>query len=268
MHSFTLALCSLLSSPCLAAPGPSVNTIRASTGYYHGKIDENYSNVREFLNVPYGVSTAGKNRFMPPIAVPLSSKHFNATQYAKACPQYVSAIPSVWSEQIPQYLHYWGTPNNTAGDSAIFATEDCLSLAIWMPSEAKPGSDLPVALFWTGGGFQSNGILVPGQIPAPWVSRTQGHIVVTTNYRMNIIGFPNAAGLRDQNLGLMDQRASLKWVRDKIRYFGGDPSKIMIWVRSFRLSLFKTTTSSVDFLFAGPVSRCTFCGYPQLCVLQ
>lgn len=46
------------------------------------------------------------------------------------------------------------------------------------------------------------------------------------------MGFPNAAGIRDQNLGLLDQRVSLEWVRDNIKYFGGDPSKIMIWGQS------------------------------------
>jgi acetylcholinesterase len=83
--------------------------------------------------------------------------------------------------------------------------------------------------FWTGGGFQTNGILVPGQLPPRWVSRSQSHIVVTINYRMNIMGFPNAAGLTQQNLGLMDQRTSLEWVRDNIEAFGGDPTRIMIW---------------------------------------
>ena len=215
-----------------AAPTSSSLTVRASTGYYTGQINQNYTNVREFLNVPYGQSTAGKNRFMPPKALPLSSEHFDTTQYAKACPQYVSSHPAIWSEQIPQYLQYWGTPNLTAGESAVFATEDCLSLAIWTPANATAGDDLPVALFWTGGGFQTNGILVPGQIPSPWVSRTQAHIVVTINYRMNIMGFPNAAGVAQQNLGLLDQRKSLEWVRDNIRYFGGDPSRIMIWGQS------------------------------------
>lgn len=37
---------------------------------------------------------------------------------------------------------------------------------------------------------------------------------------MNIMGFPNAAGVHDQNLGLLDQRTSLEWVRDNIKYFG------------------------------------------------
>ena len=42
------------------------------------------------------------------------------------------------------------------------------------------------------------------------------------SYRVNIFGFPNAAGLDDQNLGILDQRAALEWVRDNIEAFGGD----------------------------------------------
>ncbi|KAJ7116641.1 Alpha/Beta hydrolase protein [Mycena epipterygia] len=65
----------------------------------------------------------------------------------------------------------------------------------------------------TRGGFVIGGVDIPWQLPPSWVERSQSHIVVTINYRVNIFGFPNARGLADghQNLGILDQRAALEW---------------------------------------------------------
>jgi carboxylesterase type B len=229
---------SLLGLALLVSTAPTSNdplTVRASTGVYKGVLNETYPNVRAFLSIPYGQTTAGENRWMPPKAVPFSNKEVDTTQYPPACPQYVTGNKNIWNQEIPWYLQYWGVKNYAAGVSAPFASEDCLKLAVWTPVNVTSASRLPVAMFWTGGGFQTNGILVPGQLPPGWVSRSQKHVVVTINYRMNIMGFPNAAGLSDQNLGLLDCRLALEWVRDNIAHFGGDPSRIMIWGQSVSL---------------------------------
>ncbi|KAJ7724115.1 Alpha/Beta hydrolase protein, partial [Mycena metata] len=68
--------------------------------------------------------------------------------------------------------------------------------------------------------------------PTSWIQRTQGQIVVSTNYRVDIFGFPNAPGLADWNLGLLDQRAVLEWVRTNIGAFGGNPGRIIAWGES------------------------------------
>jgi cholinesterase len=73
---------------------------------------------------------------------------------------------------------------------------------------------------------------VPAQIPTQWVQRTQDHIVLSFNYRVNIFGFPNAPGLDEQNVGLLDQRRAVEWTRDNIAAFGGDPERIIIWGQS------------------------------------
>jgi len=101
------------------------------------------------------------------------------------------------------------------------------------PKKKKQKKLLPVVFFMTGGSFQSGGIDIPYQLPAQWVSRTSSHIVVTINYRVNIFGFPNAAGLStSQNVGILDQRLALEWVRDNIEAFGGDPDHIVMWGQS------------------------------------
>ena len=78
----------------------------------------------------------------------------------------------------------------------------------------------------------TGGMDVPAQIPTQWVQRTQDHIVLSFNYRVNIFGFPNAPGLDEQNIGLLDQRRAVEWTRDNIAAFGGDPERIIIWGQS------------------------------------
>lgn len=147
-------LLSLSHPPTLAHPDETAHsiqkfTLKAPTGSYTGKVNEIYENVHEFLNVPYGLSTAGKNRFMPPVPVPKSDETFDATQIAMACPQFVSSARSIWSEQIPWYRIPHGNINSP-GETADLTSEDCLSLAIWTPTNATADSELPVAMFWPG----------------------------------------------------------------------------------------------------------------------
>lgn len=61
-----------------------------------------------------------------------------------------------------------------------------------------------------------------------------GIITVLHSYRLNIFGFPTAAGLSltEQNLGLMDQRLAVEWTQQNIAKFGGDPERMVIWGQS------------------------------------
>ncbi|KAJ7017247.1 Alpha/Beta hydrolase protein, partial [Mycena alexandri] len=119
-------------------------------------------------------------------------------------------------------------------------SEDCLTLNVWAPVPSQ-GQKLPVFVWFFGGGFAQGGASSLYFNPASWIQRTQAHIVVSVNFRTNIFGFPNAAGLAEQNLGLLDQRASLEWVRANIGAFGGDTAQIIAWGES-------SGAISVDFL--------------------
>jgi carboxylesterase type B len=122
--------------------------------------------------------------------------------------------------------------NRLEGTMAQTSSEDCLHLAVWAPLNATADSKLPVALFIPGGSFRNGGVDVPYQQPTPWVQRTKRHIFVSAGYRVNIAGFPWAAGLEEQNLGILDVRAALEWVYANIAFFGGDPSRITLWGHS------------------------------------
>ena len=100
----------------------------------------------------------------------------------------MSGESDFWNEYEPENLLLSVGERLNQGSTAWSSSEDCLSLAVWTPSYANETSKLPVALFVTGGGGITGGINIPSQLPSAWVSRSQEHIVVTINYRVNIFG--------------------------------------------------------------------------------
>src|SRR5690606_37680695 len=108
--------------------------------------------------------------------------------------------------------------------------EDCLTLNVWAPGEAK---NLPV-MVWIHGGA-----LLRGGSSEPMYDGTklaqQGIVVVSINYRLGLLGFfahpalsaESAQGVSG-NYGLLDQIEALRWVRDNIARFGGDPAQVTI----------------------------------------
>ena len=216
------------------------DALRVSTtsGRIHGKIDPELPHVRQFLGIPYAQPPIEDLRWQPPRPVSQPDAKIDATSLPPSCIQYFStAIPNMSNQEILQFnvQAINGTP------TAI--SEDCLTLSIWTPtrsqrSRPQRGSSgceetpLPVLVFIYGGGFGTGGTVVPYQIPAQWVERSSDHLVVSFNYRLNIFGFPNAAGLEQQNLGLLDQRLAIEWLKANVAAFGGDPERMVIWGQS------------------------------------
>jgi len=230
-------LCCLLQ---VVTSDPGTNdqlTVRTASGIFTGLIDDTqFPHVRQFRSIPYALPPIGKRRWMPPVAVTPSTRRSYAYRFPPSCPQYMSKNLTVWTTNITDFaIRTYGQPF-TDGAMAQASSEDCLYLAIWTPVKANLSAPesrkLPVALFLPGGDFVGGGVDVPYQRPAGWVERTQKHIVVTANYRVNIGGFPWAAGLETQNVGLLDARMALEWVYANIASFGGDPSRIMLWGQS------------------------------------
>lgn len=213
---------------------PEHLTVQTDTGTFTGLIDPDFPHTRQWRAIPFAEPPIASRRWLPPQKVVSSLKHRYATKFPASCPQFVSAVESMWNLPLTKgNLIYNGAQNDTSGLTGEATSEDCLYLAVWAPRKADiPKEGLPVLFFMTGGGFVMGGIELPWQIPTSWVERSKSHIVVAINYRLNIFGFPNARGLTEQNLGILDQRAALEWVRDNIAAFGGDPTRIMQWGRS------------------------------------
>jgi len=109
--------------------------------------------------------------------------------------------------------------------NAPATSEDCLTLNVWTPP-VSPLEKRPVMVWIHGGGFVSGS----GDIYHARRLVTQGDIVVVTlNYRLGALGFLAHPALGAVgNYGLADQQAALRWVRDNIANFGGDPTKVTI----------------------------------------
>lgn len=209
---------------CLPATCPASGLkVRTDSGVLSGFINKSAPNVRQFLGIPYAYPPIGFRRWLPPAKLN-SNASVSASSIGPACPQIgISA-----KTKLDVYTPAGG--NRTEYFPLETFSEDCLTLNVWAPQSLK--KDLPVFVWYYGGGFVEGGTSSPYFNPESWIQRTQDHIVVTVNFRSNIFGFPNADGLTEQNLGLMDQRTALEWVRDNIVEFGGDPLRIIAWGQS------------------------------------
>ncbi|KAF4458845.1 acetylcholinesterase [Fusarium albosuccineum] len=197
--------------------------VQIDKGTILGFIDPSAPNVRQFLGIPYGKPPVGSRRFAPPEPVAPYKGVIKATEIPQSCQQRLGSSPSVYNREILEFN--LGGLNRTGR-----VGEDCLTLSVWAPMEVK--RPVPVIVYIYGGGFSTGGQDVPYQIPTQWIQRTPELIVVSFNYRVNIFGFPGAAGLKRQNVGILDQRLAVEWVRDNIAAFGGDPDKISLWGQS------------------------------------
>jgi len=179
-----------------------------TTGRFCGKsvaIDDTM--VHAYLGMPFGESTAGSNRWAPPIPKAALPGTPRATQFGAVCPQ-----PSLPAD-VPA------------------ASEDCLSINAWMPAAATAQSKLPVMVFIYGGAFVTGASAFPVYDSA-YLSAKQDVVVVTFNYRIGALGFLSGVGGLTGNYGFLDQQLALRWVRDNVANFGGDPGRVTIFGES------------------------------------
>ncbi|KAJ7649270.1 Alpha/Beta hydrolase protein [Mycena rosella] len=156
---------------------------------------------RELYQVVPDRVTTGPRRWLPPVPKICPTAIVNATSFGLSCPQ----IPL--NDTAPANVYTANGGRQTEFFPRQEFSEDCLTLNVWAPAQPQSAM-LPVIVWFYGGGFTQGGADSLYFNAAPWVQRTQAHIVVSANFRTNIFGFPNAAGSAEQNPGLLDQRGA------------------------------------------------------------
>ena len=212
--------------------------VRTNAGTIQGSVQEG---VCTFLGVPYGASTAGASRFMPPRPPVSWNGVRDAKAYGDSCPQVPlglspfarksatdqPASPTDMQKQL-------GTLFSRAKPEPR-QSEDCLVLNIWTP--APDSAKRPVMVWLHGGGFAVGSGSAPSYDGKRLAARGDV-VVVTINHRLNVLGYlylgdiGGDAFAQSGNVGMLDIVAALHWVRDNIAGFGGDPSNVTIFGES------------------------------------
>lgn len=207
--------------------GQDANFVIAETSF--GKIRGVDNNgIKTFKGIPYGASTSGANRFMPPAEPADWSGVRDALAYGPSAPQREPAA----APRPPGML-------TIAGENLPAEGEDCLVLNIWTPALAPSGSGAgkrPVMFWCHGGGFATGSGSSP-DTDGTNLARRGDVVVVSINHRLNVLGFANLSEFSSDfaasgDAGMLDIVQALKWVRANIAQFGGDPNTVTIFGQS------------------------------------
>lgn len=181
------------------------------------------NDVVRFSSVPYAAPPVGELRWKAPQPPDSWEGVRDCTHFARCAFQMTGdwGIPTPYGKEFS--LRSEETPS-----------EDCLTLNIWTPLHAvEHEASLPVLCIIHGGGFEAGSGGVPVLDGANIAA--QGIVVVTINYRMGVFGFLAHPELTAEspihssgNYGLLDQIQALRWIRENIAAFGGDPEQVTI----------------------------------------
>ena len=206
--------------------------VKTAEGILEGK---DLSGIKVFKGIPFAA---------PPVVnlgwkAPQPAKHWDGVREAK------EYGPNPMQEPLFGDMNF-GTKVNS---------EDCLYLNIWTPAKTMK-EHLPVLIYFNGGGLMA-GSGSEARYAGDAMAR-KGIISITANYREGIFGFFAHPQLSKEttykgsgNYGFMDQVAAIKWVKDNIEAFGGDPNRITIVGES-------AGSMSVSALMASPLCQGLF----------
>jgi para-nitrobenzyl esterase len=178
--------------------------VRTNAGELRGARE---NGIAVFRGIPYAAPPVSELRFQPPQPVPAWRGVRDASKDGPIPPQGRSRLAHVMGEfERPQ-------------------SEDCLTLNIWTPA---PDSKKRPVLVWIHGGAFTSGAGSLSWYSGERFAANGGLVAVSINYRLGALGFLCLRGVSEGNLGLLDQVAALRFVRDNIAAFGGDPDNVTV----------------------------------------
>lgn len=194
----------------------SVAVAQTANGKVAGYIQDG---VTIFKGIPY----AKANRFEAPVQADSWEGIRSCRQYGPVSPQ---GARSGWANDEIAFAFNWN--DGVQG-------EDCLRLNVWTP--ALDSRKRPVMVWLHGGGYSAGSGQELPSYDGTSLAFAEDVVVVSINHRLNVLGFLDLSAYGEKyaksaNAGLLDIVASLKWVRDNITAFGGDPSNVTIFGQS------------------------------------
>jgi para-nitrobenzyl esterase len=194
--------------------------VEITSGKIRGAVS---SGIHAFKGIPYGAPTSGQNRFLPPQPVTPWAGTRDALAYHGQAPQSPARV-----KRRTEMDNILGPADDTP------EVEDCLTLNVWTSGTA---SKRPVMVWLHGGAFaygSGNRAVTDGAN----LAKRGDVVVVSVNHRLNICGYLHLEDIGGErfagsgNAGSLDMIAALRWVRDNIAAFGGDPSNVTIFGES------------------------------------
>lgn len=202
-----------LSACATVGDGRADPVVQTTSGALQGSVE---GDALVFRGVPYAKPPVGELRWRAPEPIAWEGVRV-ATSFGPAC---------------LQPLNDDGSPN--MGGYAGPVSEDCLTLNIWAPEDAR---DAPVMVWLFGGG----GVVGAGSLPTYHgdAFARDGVVLVTINYRLGGLGgwaHPALSAEKgngpNANHALMDAIAALRWVKENAESFGGDPDNVTLFGES------------------------------------
>ncbi|MEV7284553.1 carboxylesterase family protein [Streptomyces sp. NPDC093252] len=206
-----------------STPPPPI--ARTSAGVVRGRSES--GGLAVFRGVPFAGAPVGEARFGAPRPVVAWDGVRDALDFGPMPPQTPLGPPF----PVPPPTSY-----------------DWLTVNVWTPAP-DPAARRPVLVWVYGGGYAAG---FSAGYDAGRLARQRGTVVVTFNYRVGMEGFPRFPDA-PANRGLLDQVAALRWVRENIAAFGGDPDRVTVFGES-------AGAGSVAALLAMPSARGLFHG--------